>query len=149
MAVDRYEPLERDWRFVIAGGALVALPDPDHEPQRALDTVNQYRRIMGLPDMRLNTALCASADAHARYLDTNNEFGHAELPNRRDFVGRDLLERSAAFGYSGGGYEDISYGSVRPEAAVAHLFDAPYHRIPFMTRRTGFRNGTCRKADCA
>lgn len=126
------EPLERDWKFVVAGGALAELPEPDHEPQRALDAANHYRRIMGLPPLRLESALCASADAHARYLDANNEFGHAESPDRRDFVGRDLLERSAAFGYSGGGYEDISYGSVNPQTAVDRLFDAPYHRLPFM-----------------
>lgn len=126
------EPLQRDWTFVVSQSAVARLPDPDDEPQRALSVANRYRRIMGLPPLRLDTALCASADSHSRYLDTNNEFGHTELPGHNDFVGRDLLERSAAFGYSGGGYEDVSYGSSNAAVAVARLFEAPYHRLPFM-----------------
>jgi uncharacterized protein YkwD len=126
------EPFERDWSFVIVRGAARSLPQPDQDPQRALDVANGYRRVMGLPDLRLDTALCASADAHSRYLSANNEFGHYEAPSHQAFIGRDLLERSAAFGYSGGGYEDVSYGSTSAAVSVGRLFDAPYHRLPFM-----------------
>jgi len=130
--LDDENPLERDWRFTVAPSALLTLPEPDYEPQRALDAANRFRATVGLPDMRLDSRLCASADSHARYLDTNGEFGHFETPGHYDFVGRDLLERSAAFGYWGGGYEDVSYGSVNSLAAIQHLLDAPYHRLPFM-----------------
>ena len=132
VVLDNGEPLEREWRFEVAETALHMLPEPDREPQKALEAVGRYRRLMGLPNVLLETALCASADSHCRYLDTNSEFGHYETPGHHDFTGRDLLERNSAFGYWGGGYEDVSYGTSRAEGAVDLLFDAPYHRLPFM-----------------
>jgi hypothetical protein len=126
------EPLERSWGFEIGEDAVQSLPTPDDETARALAAANRYRRLMGLSGLRIEPALCASAEYHSRYLDTNNEFGHGERPEHRDFVGRDLLERSAAFGYYGGGYEDVSYGAASVATAVCRLFDAPYHRLPFM-----------------
>lgn len=130
-------PVAQDWKFAITKSALSRLPALGTEAPVALATANWFRKAMGLPDLRLNVSLCAAAAAHSRYLNTNHEFGHTELAGRRDFVGRDLMERNGAFGYWGGGYEDVSFSSGSAASAVAGLFDAPYHRIPFMQPGAG------------
>ncbi len=78
------------------------------------------------------TRLCAAASAHSRYLQMNGEFGHEESPGKAGYVGADLMMRLTAFGYGGGAYEDINLGRPTLGSAVRSLFDAPYHRIPFL-----------------
>jgi len=124
--------VSREWEFTIPPEAIQELPEPDARQRRAWETANEYRRLMGMFPFRLDLRLCASATAHASYLDRNKETGHAEQPGKPGFVGKDPMERAIAFGYDGGCSEDAAGGDLSPSAAVRELFDAPYHRLPFL-----------------
>ncbi len=141
-------PVEKTWRFTIASGASARLADPDERQTKAVAIANRFRRTLGLPDFSLDGRLCASALAHALYLDNTHGFGHAQQASLPGFVGAGPGERNAAFGFSGGCYEDVSSGVPTVAASVSGLFDAPYHRIPFLQPGTpafgaGFAGDNC------
>jgi len=125
-------PVTRDWQFTVSPDAARSLPAPGPEQEAALNIANQYRRTLGLPDFQLDARLCAAAAAHSRYMARNREVGHEQQAGRDGFIAAKSWERLAAFGYAGGSYEDVEYGSPTTAAAIRGLFDAPYHRIPFL-----------------
>lgn len=122
----------REWTFTVASDAVADLPAPTSEQQDALSLANEYRRLLGLPDFVMDARLCAAAGAHSEYMDRNEQIGHAQQAGRVGFVARRSWERMAAFGYAGGSYENVEYGSPTRSSALQGLFDAPYHRIPFL-----------------
>lgn len=125
-------PISRTWRFAIAPDAVLALPPPNTLQRTAHQVANRLRERLALPPFRLDARLCAAAAAHSRYLARNRRTGHIEWPGTPGFVGVLPAYRRAVFGYAGNGYEDVSYGNRSVAAAVTALFDAPYHRIPFL-----------------
>lgn len=122
----------KEWTFTVASDAVANLPDPTEEQQDALALANKYRRLLGLPDFLMDARLCAAAGAHSEYMNRNGQIGHAQQAGRVGFVASRSWERMAAFGYAGGSYENVEYGSPTRSGALRGLFDAPYHRIPFM-----------------
>ncbi len=126
------EPVEREWCFVVAGGAAGGLAAPDTVQQAALTVANRYRRLLGMNPFRLDARLSAVATAHSRYLHTNRRTGHFQWPGTSGFIGVLPRTRREAFGYYGGASEGVSYGSRSVTAAITGLFDAPYHRVPFL-----------------
>ncbi|MCC6443060.1 MAG: hypothetical protein IT210_06325 [Armatimonadetes bacterium] len=125
-------PVTRKWRFTVSPEAVAEIPAPNEGQKAAWETANAFRQKIGLPPFRLDARLCAAASAHSRYLQMNGEFGHEESPGKAGYVGADLMMRLTAFGYGGGAYEDINLGRPTLGSAVRSLFDAPYHRIPFL-----------------
>jgi hypothetical protein len=89
-----------------------------------------------------------AAIRHARYLTvteggdrTHDPSPHVETPNAPNYSGKTPTDRADAAGYLGGDtWEDLTgyivaggLGAARAKAyAVQSLFDAPYHRIPFL-----------------
>ena len=122
----------KEWKFSVAPNASASLPPPDADQQRAFAGANSYRAALGLPPFQRDDQLNAAALAHSRYLALNNTTGHFQKPGRPGFVGEQPGDRLEAFGFVDESWEDVSYGSPTPEASVQNLFEAPYHRIPFM-----------------
>lgn len=118
------------WTFRVADDALLFLPTPNATQRMLFQEANAYRRIMGLPDFVLNTALCATAQAHSEYAALNEGEGHGETDGKPGFRGRTPSERARAMGYTAGASEDISWSNSND--AIAQLIAAPYHRLPFM-----------------
>lgn len=132
VAAERGDPIERAWQFSVARGARDRLAPPGPVQQNALAAANAYRRRLSLPLLRLDDRLSAAAAAHVSYLERNRTTGHFEIPGRPGFAGVTPRERKAPFGYFGSGYEAVDYGSRSVVEAVRALFDAPYHRMPFL-----------------
>ncbi|HVB65011.1 MAG TPA: CAP domain-containing protein, partial [Nitrolancea sp.] len=81
---------------------------------QAFTMINQYRAWLGLPPMKRNPALDASAQAHARYYQLNindpslNGLGlHAEAAGKPGFTGVSMQDRVNAQGYQGWANENI------------------------------------------
>jgi hypothetical protein len=125
-------PATRKWSFIIADDARASLPEPGEDQRLLCDAVNVYRAAVSLPPMRLHPSLCAAAEAHAGYLQRNNLNGHMEQEGLLGYTGRDPLDRVVAFGYANSCMEAVQLGCKIPAEAVASLFDAPYHRLPFL-----------------
>lgn len=130
--VDRRLPVERAWEFEIVPNALRELPQPNRLQSAAIAKVNSYRRLLGLPELESDDRLSAAAQKHSEYLAANNRTGHYQKRGEKHFVGEQPGDRLDAFGYSDDSWEGVDYGGETPEIAVERLFDAPYHRIPFM-----------------
>lgn len=124
--------VDRDWQFTVADDALEQLPVPNLEQQGALQVANGYRRVLALPPFQPDPRLCAAALAHAQYQQQNRVCSHQEQPGKPGFCGASVRERVGAFGYSAGCFESVEKGSDSLPLAVISLFDAPYHRLPFM-----------------
>ncbi|MCX7800367.1 MAG: hypothetical protein N2109_08515 [Fimbriimonadales bacterium] len=123
---------EKEWSFEVAPGAAVALPEARTEQLRALDRANELRRRLGLPEFWHEPSLAAAASSHSAFLAANRAMGHAQDPSMPGFTGRTARERAMAFGFAGSVWEDVAF-SARPDAdLVRELFDAPYHRLPFL-----------------
>ena len=132
VVVDDCLPVSRAWKFNVASGALTNLPAPSDEQEREVQELNQFREAIGLPDLQIDARLCAAAMGHTAYLARNGMTGHYENAGDPGFVGNAPADRLDAFGYSDGSWEGVDYGPQTPEASLRRLYDAPYHRIPFL-----------------
>ncbi|WP_309713461.1 CAP domain-containing protein [Armatimonas sp.] len=123
---------EVSWTFTVGAGAIATLPPPSAWAGEALTAVNRLRARLGLAALQLDPRLCAAAQAHAAYLDKNNLIGHTQSPNKPGFVGETPLARAQAFGFLATLAEAVSLADGGADKAVRGLFDAPYHRLPFL-----------------
>lgn len=138
---ERYLPLERSWTFRIDERAVSDLPTtPTDQQLEGIEAINDYRVMHGLNPLTFNRNLTYAAKMHARYLETNKvaESGvsmHGEDSKLSDYIGSSLNERAMYAGYTGAFSEDVSF-SGSSEATITQaidgLFDAPYHRMPFL-----------------
>lgn len=122
----------RDWETPIVAGAVPSLPAANNEQMAALANANRLRSALALPPMVLDDRMNAAAQAHADYMMQNNAHGHNELSDRPGFCGEEVSDRLEAFGWGGPVWEGLTYGKPSPAISIRELFDAPYHRIPFL-----------------
>ncbi|MER3496420.1 MAG: hypothetical protein C4320_06310, partial [Armatimonadota bacterium] len=94
--------------------------------------LNRLRDSLKLARFTLDPRLSAAASGHALYLHQNVATGHQQVPGRPGFIGENPWDRTRAYGFSGGTWEAAGYQTSDPQLAIATIFDAPYHRIPFM-----------------
>lgn len=127
-----YNPLVEDFTVTVAAGAISALPQPDDAARRALDRVNQYRRLAGLAPVAFNASLLASAQRHARYMDTNGQYSHGEQPGYALYFGQDSMERDVFFGYTGHSVAEDIHEINDVNQAVDDWITGPYHRSPIL-----------------
>jgi hypothetical protein len=123
--------IARDWQFSIAPGAIDAVAAPTAGELRLCDAVNALRRDLHLPTLTMDPRLCAAAGGHSGYLATNHQIAHLQDARLPGFTAAGSGERANAFGFAGDCYEAVSQGSTGSDA-VRRLFDAPYHRAPFL-----------------
>jgi uncharacterized protein YkwD len=133
IAIEGYQPIQAAWDFTVTANAVQSFPEPDGAQLEALKAANVYRSLMGLELLRMNAPLNMAAKSHTQYMDRNDLFDHYQKEGLPGFTGISVLNRAQHYGYNAGVYEDISQQSnSSPLSAVDMLFDAPYHRIPFM-----------------
>lgn len=132
-----YRPVERQWTFSVhPDGVLPSalLSEASIPPvSAALAAANDYRERLGLEPFRVHPSLMWSAKEHAAYLAANGLLSHFQEPGKARYVGATVEERARRAGYFFGVAEDISQQpEPDPVLAMDGLFDAPYHRIPFL-----------------
>lgn len=132
VVVDDFMPVKKEWSFVVAAGATTALPAPNADQEHTVQLVNRIRADMGLPAYRIDSRLCAAAASHTAYLERNGLTGHYQRPGDPGFTGQTPADRMDSFGFAESSWEGVDYSSRTPEASIQRLFDAPYHRLPFM-----------------
>ncbi len=123
---------EKEWTFDVSPEAAVRLPEPTPEQVGAVARVNEIRRRLGLPEFWHEPSLAAAAASHSAFLAANRAFGHAQDQSLPGFTGRTARERAMAFGFAGSVWEDVGYSARPGSDLVRELFDAPYHRLPFL-----------------
>lgn len=131
VVVDDFLPVKKDWTFKVAAGAAT-LPQPSAEQVREVDGINAIRNHLGLPDLHLDPRLCAAAMAHTTYLAKNGLTGHYQHAGDPGFVGETPADRLDAFGFSQSSWEGVDFGADCFTDSLTRLFDAPYHRLPFI-----------------
>jgi hypothetical protein len=132
VVIDNDFPITKQWKFSVTNDAKADIPHASDSQQAIVREINEFRRSLHLEDFLCHDALSAAAAAHVNYLRLTNSTGHYEKPGLPGFVGQDPTDRLQAFGYVDGSWEDVDYGADSPREALKNLFDAPYHRIPFM-----------------
>lgn len=124
--------VNKNWNFKVSDQALEQLPTPDSNQTTAIGRANELRTLLGLQPFSPSASLCASASSHATFMRTNRLFGHAQQEGLLGFTGVKPIDRAQAFGHQGGLWEDVAMAFETPTGFVDQLFNAPYHRIPFM-----------------
>jgi hypothetical protein len=139
---DGYLPLEKSWTFRVDEKAISDLPStPTAQQLEGIKAINDYRVMHGLNPLTFNKNLTYAAKLHAQYLETNkvSESGvsmHEENSKLPGYIGSKLYERGMYASYAGNFSEDVSYNrnsQATITQAIDGLFDAPYHRTPFLT----------------
>jgi hypothetical protein len=130
--VDNRLEVKKDWSFKVTSKAISSLPDPNAAQNAGASEVQVIRRKLGLDDIYQEDRLNAASLAHSKYLTQNRRTGHYEKEGEPGFVGATPADRLEAFGFSGGSWECVSFNSGGLKQSVQDLFDAPYHRIPFL-----------------
>lgn len=134
-----YQPVNIDWKFTIIKGAITLSSETSKEQEDGLRAINDYRAKLGLSKVKFSDALNTAAQKHAQYLSMNkidpirtSVSLHDEDPALPGYIGKSLRERAQYIGYSRASGEDVAYNKVTLVEAIDSLFDAPYHRSPFM-----------------
>ncbi len=145
VTIDEHMPVHKDWEFTIPVSAPEFVPIASVQQHALIDAINGYRRDMGLPGFVNDDRLAAAANAHTEYLRINNITGHQEVDGKPGFIGVLPMDRLESFGFLQDSWECVDYGADTQDECLADLFDAPYHRIPFMQPGallcgTGFRD---------
>ncbi|MGC4045383.1 MAG: CAP domain-containing protein [Armatimonas sp.] len=132
---------QQQWQFTIAPSKVSLLTSrAPSSGAGAYGAVNQIRRRLGLKELQLDSTLQDGARAHASYLRLNRVGGHIEQVGKPGFVGVNPAARARAFGFLEDTLvEDVAVQTVSDKgaapqlsSAVRGLFDAPYHRLPFL-----------------
>lgn len=132
-----YAPIEKKWRFRVAADARAVADRTSEEALQAADEArqlaNHYRLRLGLPLWETDLALMAAAIGHAQYLSANKRLSHEQEEGLEGFTGVTAEERAKRAGYFGSVAENlVEQPSPMAREAIDGLFDAPYHRIPFL-----------------
>lgn len=122
----------KKWDITVASDALAEFPPANEQQLLALEVTNRYRTRMHLPAMEWDNRLSMAALAHINYLVDNNLTGHLESASKPGYVAPSGGERCEIFGWCAGSWEGVTYGEAKIPQLVQDLFDAPYHRLPFM-----------------
>jgi uncharacterized protein YkwD len=130
-----YDPVVSTFTFTVDAGAVERLPAPGAEELRALQRVNQLRRVAGLAPMSYSAILGAAAGGHARYLAANpaqaDRNAHGETQGTPGYFGATPGQRVSYYGYAGGSAEVIHF-TDKAEEAVDGWMDTLYHRLPLI-----------------
>lgn len=142
---DNGATFDQRWETRVAVSPLSEFPAPNALQQKALATINALRANLKLPAVTCDDRMNLAALQHSLYLATHGVAGHDEEPNRSGFLGKTGADRLEAYGWVGGSWEDVNVGAIDLKESITELFDAPYHRIPFMQPGTfdvgsGFEN---------
>lgn len=133
-----YEPINQKWEFSISEFALSEPPaEPTTEQQQGINAINDYRALHGLKPLKFNKHLSLAAKMHAQYLSANKVDPkkismHEETSTLPGFIGKSSSDRGLYAGYTGAIAEDVSYLTGNLTESIDGLYDAPYHRTPFM-----------------
>lgn len=134
-----YQPVQIVWKFTVIKDAVTLSSTTSKEQEDGLRAINDYRAKLGLSKVKFSDALNTAAQKHAQYLSQNkidpvrtSVSLHDEDPALPGYIGKSLQERAQYIGYSQSSGEDVAYNKVSLVEAIDSLFDAPYHRSPFM-----------------
>lgn len=131
----QYQPV--DWSFTVLPDALTALPPPTAQQQAALQWVNRYRAIAGLPPLKLNDSLDMAAQQQADFFVQHIALyypgglsPHQQPPGNQGVY---PWQRDHYFGYPGDRSAEVMDSVSDPRQATADWIDSVYHRIPLLT----------------
>lgn len=135
-----YQPVDLNWTFTVADNPLSEVPAAFSEThQLGLKAINDYRMLYGLKPLKLNGSLTLAAKNHAQYLFANRVAQttpsvslHDQKKGLPGYTGATPSERAVYAGYYHGVGEDVSFNTGNLVESVDQLFDAPYHRKPFL-----------------
>ncbi|UKS30633.1 stalk domain-containing protein [Paenibacillus sp. HWE-109] len=134
-----YPPISINWTFSVIKSAVSLSSEVSKEQEDGLRAINDYRLKLGLSKVKFSDALNTAAQKHAQYLLLNKVDPintsislHDEKPGLPGFIGKSLSERAGYIGYSRASSEDVAFNPVSLVEAIDSLFDAPYHRSPFL-----------------
>jgi uncharacterized protein YkwD len=128
----------KDWQTKIASSPIADYPEPNSAQTVALHHFNQIRSALNLPPFSADRRFEAAAQDHSDYMAKNQVFGHGEEPGKPDFCGAEAHARLEQHGWGGPYWEGITFGSTDPDDAIQEMYDAPYHRLPFLQPGNGF-----------
>ncbi len=131
ITLNGYWEIKEKWSFSIVPKALAKLPTPLTYQQKGIDLANDYRHLLNLPTFLFHNGINLAAQKHAEYQNLNQILTHTEETNKNDFFGETVLDRVNYYGFYGNAAEDVSFTYSQLEA-IDGLFDAPYHRFPFL-----------------
>jgi len=100
--------------------------------QKGLEYLNTQRINAGMNPFKENSMLFKMANNHALYLMLNNQMGHGEGKEYKNFTGSTLSDRGAYVGYYGVISENISINDSDFINSIDGLFSAIYHRFIFL-----------------
>ncbi len=130
--------------------------DPTATPEQlaAINRMNFYRHVSGIPMVELHELVNDAAENHAQYV-ADNGGAHNETPGLPGFTGESVGDRLDHVGFDWGSYgswsEDVAFQND-PTASCDQLFGTVYHRSPMLNPDTvlmgyGGATGTNGSAD--
>ncbi|MDP9265879.1 MAG: CAP domain-containing protein [Chloroflexota bacterium] len=93
---------------------------------------NQMRAAIGAPTIPADPRVVSAAQHHADYSSLNGVGGHYEMVGLPGYTGVTPRDRVAAAGLGATFVSEVAASGSSGTAAVAQLWDAPYHRLGLM-----------------
>lgn len=134
---------------------IVITPPASSPEQIALDRINYYRSLAGVPPLLLHPALVRAAQNHARYaaLNYNDPSAlvhgpHGEVAGKPGFTGKTSIDRAIATGFPYGPSGEVMGYMDDPQRAVDGLMKTVFHRKSILSPTHQFVGyGKARSAD--
>lgn len=111
-------------------------------PELASTLVNEYRDVMGLEPLELDSNASTAAQNHCDYFVAHPELypvegfnGHYEWPEYDGFTGYGFTDRMHNAGFDGFAFSEVMDFVGRPQWAVERWIGTLYHRVPFTIPR--------------
>ncbi len=112
-----------EWNTGFASRDIKEGKRPSGEEIRQVEVTNDYRRMMGRIPLEVDTRLIQCARGHSAEMTQLGYFAH-ESPNAKN---RSPSDRARNAGYPQGVSENISMGSITPEAAHNAWYNSSGH----------------------
>lgn len=123
---------DKRWETRVADSPISEFPHPNDFQNESVRITNELRHALGLQPVQQDERLNFASLLHCNYLSQNKATGHGEQAGTPGFLAASGAERLEVYGYTGSSWEDVNFGSQSAAESLLELFNAPYHRIPFM-----------------
>lgn len=136
------DPCTENWCDEASGTCKSQALSEEECDDLAHDRTNQYRNLLGLPDIANHEAIVAAATAHCEFYVNNPDAyasglsPHEEPAGAPGSTGQSFGARMQAAGYGGNPMFEVMAFLNDPVRSVDEWVATLYHRIPFVVPRT-------------
>lgn len=132
VTINNKQKIRNSFKFTIDDNPLNEINNGD-TIEEVRKTINKYRKIIGINEVKFNNSLDIAAKAHSKYLLENKKTGHYEYnKNSPLYTGEEPIDRAKYFNYTSPIVAENIHFTKSHQQAVNDWMNSVYHRLPLI-----------------